>query len=337
MNSFDLPFVPIRSTLYGPDELFAGFVQDDPTSFARTTDFGIYRAFVAGGGAMSGEAFGTMMQSLHDNAITQARRAFLHGRRCVAIMGGHKLLRDSRGYAAVAGLARSLTRAGFTLASGGGPGAMEATHLGARFSTTDDDTFSEALGWMRSAPELPKDLARVVNERGEPDMGIVAKAHAWLLPAWKASRVGAASGSSLAVPTWHYGHEPSTPLASGIAKYFQNSVREDGLLAIAHGGIVYTEGKAGTTQEVFQDATQNYYRSFGRFSPMVFLGVDYWTNKIPVRAVLQALFTADDFATHVLFTDEPQEVEAFLLAYDRRVNAAEEPMKKGYPTLANVW
>src|SRR5690606_24299966 len=64
---------------------------------------------------------------------------------------------------------------------------------------------------------------------------------------------------SLGIPTWLYGHEPPTPFATYIAKYFTNSIREDGLLAMAKGGIIFTPGRAGTTQEVFQEVTQNHY------------------------------------------------------------------------------
>ena len=38
---------------------------------------------------------------------------------------------------------------------------------------------------------------------------------------------------SLGVPTWFYGHEPTNLFATHVAKYFANSIREDGLLAIA--------------------------------------------------------------------------------------------------------
>ena len=75
---------------------------------------------------------------------------------------------------------------------------------------------------------------------------------------------------SVGIPTWLYGHEPATPLATRITKYFDNSIREDGILTLAKGGIIYTPGSAGTLQEIFQDAVQNHYLSFGYASPMVF-------------------------------------------------------------------
>ena len=92
---------------------------------------------------------------------------------------------------------------------------------------------------------------------------------------------------ALALPTWYYGHEPSMPFATHIAKYFQNSIREDGLIALAAHGIVLASGKAGTLQEI--KTAWNYYRSASDpFSPMVFFGKAYWTENFPAAALLQA-------------------------------------------------
>src|SRR5262245_8922322 len=41
------------------------------------------------------------------------------------------------------------------------------------------------------------------------------------------------------------------------------------------------EGQAGTIQEIFQDAAQDFYRSFEYFSPMVLLGTRYWRETFP--------------------------------------------------------
>src|SRR5881397_2827221 len=127
MTSFDLPYQPIRGSLYS-QELFEGFDPGVAASFKETKDFKIYKDFVQLGGAYSVDGFATMMRSLHDNSITQALRLFLTGQKCVAIMGGHNLKRDSTGYSNVARLARLLSRSSLLVASGGGPGAMEAAH-----------------------------------------------------------------------------------------------------------------------------------------------------------------------------------------------------------------
>jgi predicted Rossmann-fold nucleotide-binding protein len=114
---------------------------------------------------------------------------------------------------------------------------------------------------------------------------------------------------SLGVPTWLYGHEPATPFATHIAKYFENALREDGILTIAKGGIVYSPGSAGTMQEIFQDAVQNHYLSFGYASPMIFLGTDYWMHEMPVYPLLQHLVDQGRYRNLMLsITDDELEV-----------------------------
>ena len=315
MQSFNLPFQPIRGTLYSERELFEGFDAADPSSFQRTRDFRIYRQFIKAGGASSPDGFATMMQSLHDNSITQALRAFLSGQRCVGIMGGHLVPRDADPYSRVARLARLFTRSSLMVATGGGPGVMEAAHLGARLRSAPDAALDAALAQLRAEPSLP-DLKSVVRRDGAVDGDLVEQAHRWVRPALEISLSAADPGRSLAVPTWVYGHEPATPLATHFAKYFQNSIREDGLLAIARAGVVFAEGTAGTIQEIFQDATQNVYKTFGYFSPMVFLGVDYWERRFPVRKILESLLDAAHFRRLLRFTDSIEEAHEFILGFE---------------------
>ena len=94
---------------------------------------------------------------------------------------------------------------------------------------------------------------------------------------------------SLGIPTWLYGHEPPTPFATHIAKYFTNSIREEGLLAIAKGGVIFAPGSAGTMQEIFQEIAQNHYESFGYASPMVFLNKEYWSYDRPVYPAIELM------------------------------------------------
>ena len=127
---------------------------------------------------------------------------------------------------------------------------------------------------------------------------------------------------SLGIPTWFYGHEPATPFASYIAKYFDNSVREDGLLAIAKGGVIYTPGSAGTMQEIFQDAAQNHYETFGFSSPMVFFGEDYWTRQMPVYELLSRLQEQGKYRNLLLsITDDIESVVDHILSFGREAEA----------------
>jgi predicted Rossmann-fold nucleotide-binding protein len=315
MSGFQLPYQPLRPALYSPDELLSGFDSAQPGSFGNTRDFQIYHYFVREGRTETDNYFASMMQSLHDNSITQALRVLLAGKRCVAIMGGHRLHRTDPLYREVAMLSRAFTRTGLLVASGGGPGAMEATHLGAALANAPDEALTEAIARLSVQPSLPANLGQMIADDGTVDPGVVAAAHDWYRPAIEIWRSLPSPGASLAVPTWHYGHEPTSPLASHIAKYFQNSIREDGLLAIATQGIVFAPGKAGTIQEIFQDATQNYYRTFKIFSPMVLLDKHYWTVTHPVAPLMRSLFAPSDFERLILMTDSIDEARQFIEAF----------------------
>ena len=60
--------------------------------------------------------------------------------------------------------------------------------------------------------------------------------------------------------------------ATAIAKYFRNAIREAILLQVCDAGIVFLPGAAGTVQEVFQDACENYYAAETSVAPMVLVG-----------------------------------------------------------------
>jgi predicted Rossmann-fold nucleotide-binding protein len=310
-----LPFAPVRWSLYPPAELFAGYDPSSPASWTGTADFAIYRHSVVESHRPVRDPFVSMMQSLHDHSITEAVRPLVAERRVAAIMGGHKLARDGPAYRDVVRLARALTRAGVTVSSGGGPGAMEAAHLGASLAPADDAELDRALAALAVAPVVPE-LKAVVRPDGSVDDALCVRAHAWFRPAYELSRALGGGPLSLAVPTWHYGHEPTTSLATHVAKYFQNSIREEGLLAMATQGVVYAEGRAGTLQEIFQDAAQNYYRSFAFFSPMVLLGIRYWTETLPVLSLLEKLLLPDDRQQLVLVTDDVDEAADFVAGFE---------------------
>lgn len=324
MPRIPFSFEPFRREMYTPQELFAGFDTHDPSSFAATPDFAMYGEYIAAGKHSPRDYFTAMMQSMHDNAITQSLSDYLAATKArpVGIMGGHKLPRNSSAFRDVASLSRELANRGFTMLSGGGPGAMEATHLGALLRHESPGVLEDTLRMLSSRPACP-DLTDLVGMNGVADAALVAEAHAWFAPAYEIAMSVARPGESLAVPTWVYGHEPTTPLATRIAKYFQNSIREDGLLALATNGIVYVEGRAGTLQEIFQDAAQNYYRTFGSFSPMVFLGSTFWSTTIPAVPVLQALFKSEDFERYVLVTDDVGAAADFVESHGTVEDAAE--------------
>ena len=203
-------------------------------------------------------------------------------------MGGHGLSRTEEVYRKVALISKRLTETGCLMVSGGGPGAMEATHLGAWMAGRTEDELDEAIAILSAAPSYRDRL--------------------WLDTAFKVmNRFPNPQYRSLGVPTWLYGHEPATPFASHIAKYFDNSTREDSILTIAKGGVIYSPGSAGTMQEIFQDAVQNHYLSFGYASPMIFLGEEYWKEEMPVYKLMEHLVEKGKYKNLLLYITDSTE------------------------------
>ncbi|WP_224361767.1 LOG family protein [Hyalangium versicolor] len=310
-----LPYLPYRSSLYTPEELYAEFDPARPESYALTLDARIYAHWNAQGRAHPPAILEALAQRLHDHAITDAMEELLAGqgkpRKVVAIMGGHSLLRGQPAYRDVALLARELTRRGFFMVSGGGPGAMEATHLGAWFARRSEAELDAALAVLAKAPSY-KDrewLSRAFEVRA----------------AFPLSAEERTACDSLGIPTFHYGHEPPNAFSLHVAKYFANSVREEGLLTIATGGIVYSPGSAGTIQEIFQDACQNHYNTVGVVSPMIFLGREFWTRTRPIYPLLEQLAQGQEYARYLRITDSLEEIVQALEEYGRAVGASHLP------------
>jgi len=302
----ELPYAPYRTQLYTLPDLMAGLDVERPGSFfGDTVDGRIYSRFHKyrenGEPVPMLDAFA---QRLHDHAIDDALADFLRSRPdVVGIMGGHALHRGDDAYRTAARLGRALARKGWLVATGGGPGAMEAGNLGAWTAPMDDDALETALETLAPSPGFHEDPERYLAYGYR-----VLEA----LSGDPRSPVCEGGGESLAVPTWFYGHEPTNQFATRIAKYFANSVREDGLVTIATRGIVFAPGRAGTVQEIFMDATQNYYGTHDVISPMVLLGSDYWSEVLPVTPLLSGLGDGRPMGELVAVADGVDEVVAFL-------------------------
>ncbi|MCA9775966.1 MAG: hypothetical protein KC800_04590 [Candidatus Eremiobacteraeota bacterium] len=305
----DFSFPVHRSRLYTADELFRGFDPDIPNSHLTTLDHRVYLEYVAAGRQFSESIQVTLARRLHDHSITEALEHKLKGRKVVAIMGGHGMERRDERYFEVARLARQLTRDGYLLVSGGGPGAMEATHVGAFFATRTLEEMAKAVMSMSVRPAE----AKPNTEYADAD---------WLGRAWRMREeypIPAGDEElceSVGIPTWTYGHEPPALFASHIAKYFANSVREDGLLTIANHGVVFAPGSAGTIQEIFQEACQNHYFVVeDRCSPMILMGKDYWTRTKPVWPLLHQLAEDQMYGELLYLTDSVEAIVRKLSSY----------------------
>jgi predicted Rossmann-fold nucleotide-binding protein len=315
---FPTQMFPTR--LYGVADLYGGFDPDVPDSWRDTLDHRAFRWFMDENGrkprplnVQEGWAART-----HDTCLEASVTRFLDDdKRTVGVMGGHDELRNSESYRTVVTIARTLTRTGrVVIVTGGGPGLMEAANLGAFLAPHPDSALEEAL----------TELGKALDFASHEWLATAARVRARLLGRWDAAEP---EGShSLGIPTWLYGHEPPNMFASHAAKFFYNSLREDGLVTVADGGLIFAPGNAGTVQEIFQDATQNYYRGADPATPMVLLDTGYW-NPAEVGAVagpegtrprfpkplwplLSQLGREKGFGDSLALTDDPEEIVALL-------------------------
>jgi len=270
------PVDVFRAHLYTGPELYAGL--SGPGGYAETVDS---RAYAWSRDArLARDAYATLLRAIHDDSMSDALSEWVEGRRVVGVMGGHAADRGTAGYAASAHLGRDLAAAGFLVATGGGPGAMEAANLGA--VAPSGEALAAAL----------VTLARVPSFR--PDVGAWARVAFEVLASFEMlaslGPAGTPGPRSLGIPTWFYGHEPPNVFAEGIAKYFSNAVREDGLLTRCNAGVVVLPGAAGTVQEIFQLATRLYYApEEAVLPPVVLVGRKHWTSVLPTAPLLEAL------------------------------------------------
>jgi predicted Rossmann-fold nucleotide-binding protein len=128
---------------------------------------------------------------------------------------------------------------------------------------------------------------------------------AWLSTALPVTALG--DSPTLGIPTWFYGQEPPNVFATAIAKYFRNATREAILLQVCDAGIVFLPGAAGTVQEIFQDACENYYAPESSVAPMVLVGRSYWTVDFPAWPLLVSLARGRAMESHVHLVDTVDE------------------------------
>ena len=173
-----MPVDAYRSALYTADELYGG-LED---GYRATLDGRAY-AWSQMPGVRPDAA---VAQALHDAAVEEALDDLVAGRRVVGVMGGHAAERGTPAYREAAELGRALARDGALVATGGGPGAMEAVNLGAAMAGHADAALDEAIAALAAVPSFRPSVDR------------------WAAVAM-AVRARWPGDGGLGIPTWAYG------------------------------------------------------------------------------------------------------------------------------------
>jgi predicted Rossmann-fold nucleotide-binding protein len=263
-----LPFDPYKVGLYTPEELYEGI---EAKPYEQTPDALAYQW--SRQPLEREDILGLTLRGLHDDSISDALDEWSAGRRIIGVMGGHALERGTDGYTQAALLGRSVARAGFTVATGGGPGAMEAANLGAYLSPYPDEALTQSLSALAAVPSF---------QSGHQLVGAHGLRGAHAVPQGPRGRVAVRADLVLRA-------RAAERLRLGDRQVLlQRAARGRAARARANAALVFLPGAAGTVQEIFQAATPAYYGT-DHARRMILVGVSYWTRTFPAWPLLRNL------------------------------------------------
>lgn len=284
----DVPFEPYRSRAYSSTELF----DRTPGAACLDTTMHAWRRAQPPRPPLAT----TLAMALHDLTLTDALEA-MHpvADRGVGILGGPGMRRDEPGFLETARLGARMTEHGAVVLTGGDPGAMEAANLGARFAHRRDE-LPAACAQLAGVPTVQPDIDAWV------DSALEVCAH----------RAADEDVTSLSVPTWGSGLEPTHACATHIAKLFCEAHREATVLHRCRRGLVFFPGAAGTVQQILRATMSDPDSADEHPGPLILVNREYWTKTLPVWPMLAAMARETPMQATIHLVDQPAGVPGLL-------------------------
>ena len=149
-----MPYKVFPNKLYDAKSLYLHYRPGDHDTYYTCYDTICYERYMALGKETS-DIKETLCRMLHDHSIGNALDQFIkgyHEKDIIAVMGGHAVKRTDESYRQIVEISKRLTEIGKLMVSGGGPGAMEAVHLGAWMAGRSDAEVADALEMLSVSP-----------------------------------------------------------------------------------------------------------------------------------------------------------------------------------------
>lgn len=216
-----------------------------------------------------------------------------HKQKAIGIMGRGSISRDSKQYLSAALIGKQLAERDYVVVTGGGPGTMEAAHLGVWFAGRPKSELLEAIKLLSKSPK--------VNSSGYLQSAEMIKI--------KYPRVK--KTTDIAIPSFVYGVSISTRFANQYASYFNNALREEMILILSKNGVILLPGGFGTLLELFIALE---YNSDGIKTnskrPIALYNSTFW-KKVIGPELLNNLFVTDsiEMLLQYLARDSHQEIK----------------------------
>ena len=151
----DVPFKMYLSKLYTKSSIYSGYDINEPESYHTTYDKKVYDHYIKNGAGEPNTIHESLARRIHDHSVTDAINDFVRKyepKKIIAIMGGHGLKRGAGDYENICLISKDLTEKGYLMISGGGPGAMEATHVGAWFAGRPQQDLEAGIRILQKCP-----------------------------------------------------------------------------------------------------------------------------------------------------------------------------------------